>query len=1293
MSSSIKKLNVVVNGLSPDSKYIYLLTNRGGNWPVKVSSLSGVLSSSSVTQNHNIATYVEFCPTTGLCPPSVSDNIFYNTPLVDPNAGVDVDRTNLYSIIGVSIYNDTNELVLFTESIAECDQCLPSLSLTGPSDLILNTVTSNSSTLNIEASNLIPNQKYIYTFDVTDSNWPIQISPISGVIQTSSSSYDLKTKVRFCANDDCENALDHTQSPNCDKGQTPTASVKVTLRPERGSYQTATSYDLSIICDDCIKYTMATIPDMIELTNFTKNQAIFNVTLSNLIIGKNYQYVVNGMDANWPFIISPISGSIVALDSNMVIPIKVIACASTGLCDGTRSDVLDYSSSSVCSSNYGVEDKHAHLRISVSPSDGCDTINSNQLRISCDNCLPKAKISLPSSIINLNYPVLKYTGAISISDLIPGQQYNFSLFSNDSNWPTKLYPQSGSFVADSSTRTIPINMSFCSSTGLYPAGSPDILPFVLTPESIQNKNFKTTIRASISPNDCTALDAADSNSLSLVCDECAPKTTASASPDINLTSTTQNKGSFSLSFTNLIPGSRYTYTLNSLDANWPVIVSPVSGTIVSSSSSMTLPIGITFCRATGLCPTSNPKVLPYTLDQACLLNYNTVNKYIKLQANLNNIDDSTGDTILSNIINIECDDCLPKTRVTLPSSTVLTDAMESSSINALIYNVIPGQQYKFDFYATNSSWPTRLNPQSGTFVPDTTTFTMPFDVTFCRSTGVCPDNVLPFTLDTTDNTHSTAIRLKVQPNNCNALESVDSNISTIVCRQCIPLARVSLPGSNIILNNNVYNTTGVVHNLVSGQKYDYSIDTIYSNWPTTAYPQSGTFVADSSSVNIPLQLSFCRSTGVCPQGASNVLPFTLENSCNYVDGKDIKTTITLSVKSNNSSALPKISSNGMTISCSNCLPTIKASGSPLLTLTSSNTSTTNLTISNTIPGRQYSYSTIGLGANWPVMIYPMSGIVTATSTTTTVPLKLSFCRSSGICPDTDSSIIPYSIKPSTYYGPNLDRSARFKFLVTDLDCNLSIQSNESVATCENCISNTSLTNAVSTTVLSSAGTTRYQLVTSGQNLVPGERYTYSVNYVDANWPTVVYPQSGSFVASSNSKIITTDIQFCFPSGSCNNVLGSMPYTGNSASNNRYVKLNISLEDPTIPNAPVRTDDFTVSCANCFPSINYSIFMSGAPNLVLPLSCCTGTRIMKVDVTGAIPGDRHSYFMGSSSSNITFSPESGSLFVRPNGSGTFFNMMTSTMPSGTSAIVTCKIVNESSNIESTEFMVVRCSTGC
>lgn len=903
--SNIKSIGITVSGLSPLETYSYSFSNQGGNWPVKVSPMSGTFQPASASVPYEIRSYVEFCPTTGLCP-SGSANVFYNNPAVDNGPGAYVDRTNLYSVLGLAVNAaSSNKQVVSAQTLVECNNCLPNISITAEENITLDIVSSNSKQIVTSVNGLIPNQSYSFVFTPVASNWPLKITPVSGILNSSSDSASIPSMVTMCSSsNDCTDALLFSPTYNCDNGQKPFAVVKLTVSPTNGGYQSAVSKDITVLCDDCINKIVLQAPSSIQLDKQSKNKINISAIAENLQVGQQYMYHINDIDANWPAVISPVSGQITAQASTMGIPFK-----------------------------------------------------------------------------------------------------------------------------------------------------------------------------------------------------------------------------------------------------------------------------LTFCPSTGLCPSDAVDVLDYSLDARCLMDYANIDKFTRFNLDISRIDCSgASDKVYSNDVTVNCVDCLPRPKAVLPNT-------------------------------------------------------------------------------------------------------------------------VSLPA-----NNNIYSFDAAIIDLIPGQKYEYEFKAVNSNWPTLVYPLTGIISSESTSTSIPTRLTFCRSTGLC-ETTSNVLPYTIDDTCIYGEGKERFTAVSLDIRPVDCDTITTSVSNTLLLRCENCLPTVQATLPTALSLSSaSNRTPVTLSLNNLVIGKQYSYNVVGLEANWPVDIYPNSGSFVAISPNQTISLRAMFCPTPALCNNNNpSGILPYTFNASTYYGSNgSERLCRFRVDIESEDClaENTVSSNDTLITCGNCLPTPALSRLSNNAILSVPGTYRYQLSTNAQNLIAGETYNYNVNYVDSNWPTIVSKQSGQFVAVADSKNIITDMQFCFPSGSCSqNTKDVMSYNLSpiTTNTNRYTTINLSLSNSTSPNAPIVSDDFTLNCTNCLPNVNYTISFSGSPTLVLPTNCCSGNQIMRVNVGGAIPGDIHHYELSSSSSEVSFVPPTGTIVFKAGGAGTIISMMSTALSSGNSVIATCKLTNITSDVDAVDFLVIRCGS--
>lgn len=1170
--STIKTMDISVSGLNPNNKYKFKFNNKGGNWPVRVTPLSGVFYPPEVK------TYVYFCATTGECPES-DDNVFYNTPATSIySAGLSVGSKSLYSVIELAIseYDDNNDTIIYTHPcIVECDECAPPISVrTDSIKFIMGD--GNSSTVTSEINGLVPNQSYTYKFDSAGGNWPIKIVPRSGVIQGSSEIVNIHSLVSICASSgSCPQSdptvLNYVNTDNSIDREDIYSAVSLTITPTNGLQTPATS-SFSILCDDCLPKTKAVLPSLIDL-NVGESFSNFNISLDNLIIGQEYSYNFNSVDANWPVIVQPISGTLVASEASSTIPVKVTFCPTTGLCPQGTNDVLAYSVNPASTIDFGLLSKRARLKLTVKQKSNNISTYSNDLSIFCNECVSKLRAALPD-----------------YGDLSQG---------NDS------------FV-------------------------------------------------------------------------------------------------FNALVSNLIPNTNYIYRFESSDANWPSVIYPRSGVINTTSTSHSFPAKLSFCKSTGVCPSSDPDVLDYSADLVCATNDKSINKNVKLRLFVDAVDYDS-DSTLSNELSITCHDCLSITRVSLPSDLEVFDKNGFATIEAELTNLVPGTTYTYNFKPVSANWPATLYPMSGIYRAVSSEGSIRSRLKFCPSTGVCPNGsngVIPYTIDSSCSVDfigiekNAKLRLEISGSNCDYGPS-SSNDCTIVCNNCLPTPRVSLPSAvEVYEKNSFVNLESIIENLVPDSTYTYEFKTVSSNWPVLLYPISGTFKTNTTDATISSKLKFCPSTGMCPNGGSNVLSYITDPACTTnFNGIDKNVRLKLQV-SNASCDHGTVLSNDCSIICNNCLPYIEAELPRVINMIDGNPSMEIETkLRNLNPGSEYTYKFESISSNWPTILYPQSGTIRANSPNESLFSKVTFCPSTGTCPNGTNGVMAYSVDPTciSNFGA-INKNTKLKVQITDKACSqTSVYSNESVVSCPSCLKTLSI-NQVSNATLNLFGSTNYELNTTLNNLIPGETYKYTINRIDSNWPAIVSRQSGVFKALGNNKTIKTDVVFCYPTGAC--VTDSrdvfLDYKDNSFyenSKNKFITLNMAVEQSGCTNSTVISNDFTLSCQNCLPISDYIVAFSGAPVLTLPNGCCSGTKLLSVNINNAIPFDNHTYQFISSSPDIVVSPSSGTIVFSRTGSSKLLTVANINLSSQNQGVIQFKLTNTSSNLEAMDYLAVRCGSEC
>ena len=672
---------------------------------------------------------------------------------------------------------------------------------------------------------------------------------------------------------------------------------------------------------------------------------------------------------------------------------------------------------------------------------------------------------------------------------------------------------------------------------------------------------------------------------------------------------------------------------------------------------------------------------------------------------------STNDVVFTYPCSVECLDCVPKLGLSVDPIMLDTDTGSSTTFSTKAFGLIPNQLYSYEFKTVDGNWPLNVVPQSGYIQTPNNEYEIKSLISICRTRALCGNGGVgisgfPEELETCYNNQELYSLLEVNLSSINTTYQTPTKGSIpVVCDDCINKLSASLPTLIELTERSANKTafTAEINNLIPGAEYSYTFKGVDSNWPSTLYPISGSFVASSKDVKIPAKLTFCHSTGVCPKTNSDVLDYAVDGACSYDLGDfDKVSRIKLEVNQLDCNNQISTTSNELTVICDDCVPKTRATlpRTGALNRATQNTTTFIANLTNLVEGSEYKYSFMGVDSNWPTTVYPMSGIIRAVSSSVDIPVQVAFCRAPDLCdPAEINNVLPYEANPDFSFRLDTDRYTRLNLKVESVGCGTDqIISNDMLLTCVDCLPELVINHSSPSETLSGAGNNLYKLGTTISNLVPGERYEYNVNYLDSNWPTVVSKQSGEFLAVSTTKNIQTDMAFCFPSGACalDRRDTFINYRSNSIYKNSTTKfLNISMSVSTKDlETPMSTSqDFSLVCDGCLPSTNFNVKVSGSPILTLASGCCTGARLVSTNITGAIPGELHTYSFSCVNPDVYFSPASGTITLRSGGNGTIMSLMTTNLENKEQAIVECKVVNTVSDLETVDFLVVRCGPEC
>jgi len=476
--SNIKAIDVKVEGLHPKKSYTYQISNQGGNWPVRVSPLSGVFSS-------GLTTYVYFCASTGLCPPS-DPNVFFNTPSTNISSfGLDIGNHSLYSVIGLSIIDSDSKILSTKSYIVECDECLPSIDIHSP-NIVLGPNDGYSKSFTIELDGLLPNQDYAYNFQAVNGNWPIKILPISGSLVSSSNSGTIHGLVTFCSSSGsclpANSLLPFERIEKCDNGEEKYNVIQLSVSGIN-TLQSPTRNNFSIVCDGCDRPEIVSSFATVAAT--TGNPLVdIPFVISNLKRSEKYNIIVRSLSSNWPITIlsksGEFSGDSVGLSYTFNTSINF--CDSTGLCPNGAVNVEPYVIDTLSSTR-----KQATLVAEVFKN--CDPdvkIKSSEVQVLCNNCIPSPIVRFADSVqqyTNLSEACCTgiYNLEIIVNNTLFNAEYEYVFNYNDDYTDASfvlLPSNSGRFKGSLGTTT---NISVLASGNMQ---NYDIIPLSVTVKDV-----------------------------------------------------------------------------------------------------------------------------------------------------------------------------------------------------------------------------------------------------------------------------------------------------------------------------------------------------------------------------------------------------------------------------------------------------------------------------------------------------------------------------------------------------------------------------------------------------------------------------------------------------------------------------------------------------------------------------------------------------------------------------------------------------------------------------------------
>lgn len=260
----------------------------------------------------------------------------------------------------------------------------------------LGNTTGNSHLFTININNLQVNETYNYKFNCINSNWPANITPISGIIKSPKASGTLQSILTlFPTTENCSGSnLQYNLPASClisnlnDKH----LMLQLELTPQSYSGESVLSNEFTIRCVDCLP--SAEITSNISEEERQKNkQETLSIQFKNFSLDKTYSYSIQALSATWPYYVSQPTGLIKITSNPSTLTLDSIFCPSTEQYPSNANNVLPYSAPANAVTRQSWYRPSVTLRAVIRDQDNSNIIHySNVLKLTCQN------YSVPSSI-------------------------------------------------------------------------------------------------------------------------------------------------------------------------------------------------------------------------------------------------------------------------------------------------------------------------------------------------------------------------------------------------------------------------------------------------------------------------------------------------------------------------------------------------------------------------------------------------------------------------------------------------------------------------------------------------------------------------------------------------------------------------------------------------------------------------------------------------------------------------------------------------------------------------------
>lgn len=804
-------ININFSGLKPYTTYSYVFKDLGTNYPIDLQLVSGSFSTQK-DPTYSLRTDIAFCGYED-CANAVIGSGHINK--------IGQEQCDKY-YANLELELDSSYLASKIKSpkiTVECDNCLPKPFITLPENFELDSTTTNTFNLITSITGLKPGSKYDYSFEHVGGNHSVALDNVSGYFYTDAAGTDVDviTLVTVCESSGLcgsSNVLGSIQSTDC--GKLKNTKLRLKLDSDCLDYSIY-STPVNISCDNCLPVPNIGVPSSRVLLSTAGDEPnVYNLTsaITNLKPYSSYNYEIVDLKTNHLIGFQNLSGTFSTLnETTHSLLNRVVFCESSGYCN-------NYATSGTINSNRFSNMLNTSFRIKLNSTCLANPVYSDPVIIDCEYCLPYIDIDVPNEVTLTSTSGNIYSFNIPVSPLKLYSKYNYAIKNINTNHLIGFKNLTG--VIDTNINqvvTLSNDLIFCESSGYCNTYSTTGTLNSNVCNNILNASFVLEI-----DND-DLYEPVVSQPIVAKCNNCITKLSMVTPSKITLTN--NNVHPIIITLSNLKPHTEYTYSFKNIESNHLIGLKELTGVLATkTNTTANLTNSLIFCESSGYCTTYHTTGTP---------NSNTCSNTLSASMNVELNSSCLSQPVLSDKIEVDCYDCIPKLTIGLPSNTNLTTT-NMVSLTGVVTGLKPFLSYDYYFTGDNN-WPILLDNASGSFIPKTSSQNIVTKVLFCYPSGDCvgESGLLPHTPSSSvqkvlnNNTLYGKLKLNIKSSSCNNT-IYSSEVSNVTCKDCLPCVRyadVQISGSPVItLPDNCCNGQKLlsvnVTNAIPSEKYTYS---------------------------------------------------------------------------------------------------------------------------------------------------------------------------------------------------------------------------------------------------------------------------------------------------------------------------------------------------------------------------------------------------------------------------------------------------------------------------------------